>query len=70
MFEYTTDSVDGCAQEVRQSLDKLAREDARGMIEEAQRAEVDEYIERMRGERDERGSAHWWCAMAEGGNGR
>ena len=56
MSEYTTDS-DGCTSEVKQSLDELAREGARRMIEEALRAEVDEYIERMRGERDERGCA-------------
>ena len=57
MFEYTIDSTDGCAREMRQSLDELAREGARRMIEEALLVEVEEYVERMRGERDERGCA-------------
>ena len=49
MYKYTTDSADGCAPEIRQGLDELAREGARRMIEEALRMEVDEYIEQMRG---------------------
>ena len=57
MYEYTTDSADGCVPEIRQGLDELAREGARRMIEEALRMEVNEYIEQMRGERDERGCA-------------
>jgi len=57
MFEYTTDPADGPAPEILQSLDELAREGARRMIEVALRLEVDAYIERLRGERDERGCA-------------
>jgi transposase-like protein len=57
MFEYTTDPADGCAPEVRQSLDELAREGARRMIEVALQMEVGEYIDRLRGERDKKGRA-------------
>ena len=57
MFEYTTDPADGPAPEILQSLDELAREGARRMIEGVRRLEVDAYIERLRGERDERGCA-------------
>ena len=57
MLEYTIDTADGCAPEMRQGLDELAREGARRMIKEALRMEADEYVERMRGERDERGCA-------------
>jgi transposase-like protein len=57
MFEYTTDPADGPASEIRQSLDELAREGARRMLDEALRLEADEYVERLRGERDARGCA-------------
>jgi transposase-like protein len=53
MFAYATDPADGPATEVRQSLD----EGARRMIEVALRLEVDEFIERLRGERDAKGEA-------------
>ena len=66
MFEYTTDPADGCAAEVRQSLDELAREGARRMIEVALQMEVGEYIERLRGERDERG----WALVVRNGRAR
>lgn len=39
------------------TLDELAREGARRMLEQALQAEVMEYVERHRGERDERGRA-------------
>jgi transposase-like protein len=57
MHKYTTDRADDSASEIRQSLDELAREGARRMIEVALQMEVGEYIERLRGERDERGRA-------------
>ena len=57
MYEYITESTDGLAPEVRQSLDQLAREGARRMIEAALQAEVGDYIDLLRGERDERGHA-------------
>lgn len=69
MFGYTTDTADGPASEVRYSLDELAREGARRTIRAALPLEVAEYIERLRGERDERG-----CALivrgAQRGGGR
>jgi hypothetical protein len=42
-------------------LDEIAREGARRMLIEALRAEVDDYVERYRSERDEQGMP-WWCA--------
>ena len=44
-------------------LDQIAREGARRMLMEALQAEVDDYVERHQGERDEDGCA-WWCATA------
>ena len=44
-------------------LDQIAREGARRMLIEALQAEVDDYVERHRGERDEDGRARW-CATA------
>ena len=38
-------------------LDEIAREGARRMLSEALRAEVDDYVERYRSERDEQGHA-------------
>jgi len=38
-------------------LDEIAREGARRMLMEALKAEVDDYVERHRGERDEHGRA-------------
>ncbi len=55
MLEYSTDGTDGTAPEIKQSLDELAREGARRMIEAALQLEVAEYIGKLRGERDERG---------------
>jgi len=57
MLEYTTDESDGTAPEVRQTLDEVAREGARRMIEAALQLEVAEYIEKLQVERDERGCA-------------
>jgi transposase-like protein len=57
MLELITNESEGTAHEVSQSLDELAREGARRMIAEALELEVEEYIERMRCLRDERGHA-------------
>jgi putative transposase len=57
MYEYTTDSTDGPAPEIAQSLDELAREGARRMIEAALQLEVEQYLDRLRDMRDERGRA-------------
>ena len=38
-------------------LDEIAREGARRMLIEALRAEIDDYVERHHGERDEHGHA-------------
>lgn len=57
MYEYITDAADGPALEVRQSLDELARDGARRMIEMALQREVEQYLERLRSEQDEDGPA-------------
>ena len=57
MHKYITDSTDGPTPEVRQSLDELARDGARRMIEAALQWEVEEYLARLRGELDEQGHA-------------
>lgn len=57
MIKYTTDATDGPAPEVLQSLDELAREGARRMIAAALQLEADEYVERLRDARDEKGRA-------------
>lgn len=57
MLEYTTNLSAGTAPEVRQTLDELAREGARRMLEAALQLEVDEYITQLRAERDEQGHA-------------
>ena len=57
MYEYITDSTDGPAPEIAQSLDELAREGARRMIEAALQLEVEQYLDRLRDMRDERGRA-------------
>jgi len=57
MIKYTTDASDGPAPEVLQSLDELAREGARRMIAAALQLEADEYVERLREARDEKGRA-------------
>jgi transposase-like protein len=57
MYEYITDSTDGPAPEVAQSLDELAREGARRMIEAALQLEVEQYLDRLRGVREEQGHA-------------
>jgi hypothetical protein len=44
-------------------LDEIAREGARRMLIEALEAEVDDYVERHRRERNEQGTP-WWCATA------
>jgi transposase-like protein len=57
MVEFITNEGEGTAPEVMQTLDELAREGARRMIAEALRAEADEYVERLREIRDEKGHA-------------
>lgn len=57
MYQYITDLTDGPAPEVRQSLDELAREGARRIIAAALEAEVEQYLARLRGERDGQGHA-------------
>lgn len=53
MLKVTTEEADGVAPEVKHTLDDLARDGARRMIAAALKAEADDYVERMRGERDE-----------------
>ena len=48
MLEYTIDRSDGPAPEVKETLDELAREGARRMIEAALQLEVAEHIEKLR----------------------
>lgn len=57
MFEVITEEANGVAPEVKHTLDDLARDGARRMIAAALKAEADEYVERMRPERDEQGHA-------------
>jgi transposase-like protein len=57
MFEVITEAANGVAPEVKHTLDDLARDGARRMIAAALKAEADEYVERMRRERDEQGHA-------------
>jgi putative transposase len=57
MFEIITKEANGVAPEVKHTLDDLARDGARRMIAAALKAEADEYVERMRPERDEQGHA-------------
>jgi putative transposase len=57
MFKVITEEADGVASEVKQTLDELARDGARRMIAAALKAEADEYVERLRRERDEQGHA-------------
>jgi transposase-like protein len=57
MFKVTTEEANGVAPEVKHTLDDLARDGARRMIAAALEAEADEYVERMRCERDEQGHA-------------
>lgn len=56
-MEYTTDALEGPAPEVKQTLDELAREGARRMLEAALQLEVEEYVTSLRPERDEQGRA-------------
>ena len=57
MLKVVRDGADGQVEELNRALDDLAREGARRMLQEALAAEVAEYIERHRGERDEQGRA-------------
>ena len=57
MIEVITEEANGVAPEVKHTLDDLARDGARRMIAAALKAEADEYVERMRRERDEQGHA-------------
>lgn len=57
MFEITREEANRAAPEVKQTLDDLARDGVRRMIAAALKAEVDDYVDRMQGERDEQGHA-------------
>jgi putative transposase len=57
MLKQHTQAPEEQAGEMRLSLDELAREGARRMLAAALEAEVAEYLERHRGERDEQGQA-------------
>jgi transposase-like protein len=57
MGKSTTNDIQGQIPEVVRTLDELAREGARRMIEEALELEVDEYIQKLRHRRDENGHA-------------
>ena len=57
MYKLTTDESETTAPEIMQSLDELAREGARRMIQAALELEVKEHLQRMRHLRDERGHA-------------
>ena len=58
MDKSTTNDIQGQIPQVVRSLDELAREGARRMIEEALELEVEEYIQKLRPRRDENGHAH------------
>ncbi len=69
MLEYTTDPLDGTAPEVGQTLDELAREGARRMIEAALQLEL------LNASTDCVANAmsevmRWWCATGEPESGR
>ena len=57
MFKVTTDDTEGQTLEIGESLDELARQGARRMIVAALELEVEQYVERLRHVRDERGHA-------------
>jgi putative transposase len=57
MLKLHTEGAEEQAGAIRQSVDELAREGARRMLAAALEAEVAEYIERHRSERDEQGRA-------------
>src|SRR5690606_34469707 len=57
MLKLSTDASSVQAGEMTLTLDEIAREGARRMLQAALEAEVGAYLERCRGERDERGNA-------------
>lgn len=57
MLKLSTDTSSVQAGEMTLTLDEIAREGARRMLQAALEAEVAAYLERFRGERDERGHA-------------
>jgi len=57
MVKLTTESVEGEAPEIKESLDELAREGARRMIVAALELEVEQHVEGLRHLRDEMGHA-------------
>jgi transposase-like protein len=57
MVKLTTNDVPGKAPEITQTLDELAREGARRMILAALELEVEQYVQTLRGLRDEQGQA-------------
>ena len=73
MLKLSTDTSSVQAGEMTLTLDEIAREGARRMLQAALEAEVAAYLERFRGERDERGQAlvvRNGKARPRGGNGR
>jgi len=54
MYKITTNDVEGKFSEITQSLDELARQEARRMILAALEVEVEQYVQRLRSSR----SAH------------
>jgi putative transposase len=57
MLELITGEAAGTAQEVGESLNELAREGARRMIATALKAEVEEYLQKLRHLRNQKGHA-------------
>jgi hypothetical protein len=51
-------------------LDEIARQGARRMLIEALEAEVEEYVEAARSERDHRGHMPWWQGTVAQGSVR
>ncbi len=60
-------------EELIPDLDEIARQGARRMLAEALEAEVQDYLEAARDQRDGRGHAlatPWWCAMVTQESGK
>jgi len=53
MFKFTTDDIEGKALKIADSLDELARQEARQMILAALGLEVEQYVQELRHLRDE-----------------
>jgi len=57
MFKLTTNEIEGQTPEITESLDELAREEARRMIAAALELEVEQYVQALRHLRDDQGYA-------------